>query len=424
MTKKKNFEMFSLKNGMEVILIPRKESPATTVMVTVMVGSKYETKDISGLSHFLEHMAFKGTKKRPTYLDISLELEGLGASYNAGTDQESTNYYATVANKSFDQIFDIVTDLYLNPTVSTDELEKERGVIIEEINMYEDIPMRKVMDDFMYALYGDQPAGWSVAGRKEVIKSLKREDFINYREKHYTSENTILTIAGGYPENVKEKIEEVFGLLERKPKTKLPDVVENQEKPTEHVRFKELDQTHLILGFRAFDARDERRFALGVLTTILGRGMSSRLFQKVREEMGVAYYVSAGIDLDTNSGIVMANAGVSNNKAKEAIKAIVEEFKKFKEEVVDNKELEKAKGFIVGNMFLALETSDDLADFYTNQRIKNLEIMTPEELAEKIKSVTAEDIQAVANDLFKNEGLNLALIGPFKNKSFGDILTI
>ena len=257
-----------------------------------------------------------------------------------------------------------------------------------------------------------------------MIKSLKREDFINYREKHYTSENTILTIAGGYPENVKEKIEEVFGLLERKPKTKMPDVVENQEKPTEHVRFKELDQTHLILGFRAFDARDERRFALGVLTTILGKGMSSRLFQKVREEMGVAYYVSAGIDLDTNSGIVMTNAGVSNNKAKEAIKAIVEEFKKFKEEVVDNKELEKAKGFIVGNMFLALETSDDLADFYTNQRIKNLEIMTPEELAEKIKSVTAEDIQAVANDLFKNEGLNLALIGPFKNKSFGDILTI
>lgn len=405
-------------------MVPRKESPATTVMVTVKVGSKYETKDISGLSHFLEHMAFKGTKKRPTYLDISSELEGLGASYSASTGQESTDYYAKVANRSFDQIFDIVTDLYLNPTVPAKELEKERGVIIEEINMYEDIPMRKVEDDFMYVLYGDQPAGWSIIGGKEVIKNLKRDDFISYREKHYTSENTILTIAGGYPENVKEKIEETLESLERKPETKLPDVVENQEKPAEYVRFKELDQTHLILGFRAFDAHDKRRFALGVLTTILGQGMSSRLFQKVREEMSAAYYVSAHTGFDANSGIVMANAGVSNNKVEETIKAIIEEFKKFKEETVDKKELEKARGFIVGNMFLALEASDDLADFYTNQRIRGLEIMTPEELAEKIKSVTAEDIQAVANDIFVNGGLNLALIGPFKNRSFGDILRI
>jgi len=404
--------------------VPRKESPATTVMVTVKVGSKYEHKEISGLSHFLEHMAFKGTKKRSTYLDISSELEGLGASYNASTDQESTNYYAKVANESFDQIFDIITDLYLNPTMPAKELEKERGVIIEEINMYEDIPMSKVADDFMCVLYGDQPAGWSIAGRKEVIKSLERDDFINYREKHYTSENTILTIAGGYPENVKKKIEETLGSLERKSETKLPDVVENQEKPAEHVRFKELDQTHLILGFRAFDAHDKRRYALGVLATILGKGMSSRLFQKVREKMGAAYYVSAHTGFDTNSGIVMANAGVSNDKAEEAIKAIIEEFKKFKEEAVNKKELERAKGLIVGHMFLALEASDDLASFYTDQRIKNLEIMAPEELAEKIKSVTAEDIQAVANDLFKNEGLNLALIGPFKNKGFGDILTI
>lgn len=405
-------------------MIPRKESPATTVMVTVKVGSKYETKDISGLSHFLEHMAFKGTKKRPTYLDISSELEGLGAYYNATTSQEKTNYYAKAANKSSDQIFDIVTDLYLNPTVSAKELEKERGVIIEEINMYEDIPMRKVDDDFIRVLYGDQPAGWPITGRKEVIKSLKREDFIRYRKKHYTSGNTILTIAGGYPKNIEEKIEKTFGSLERKPETKLPDVIENQEKPAEYVRFKKLDQTHLILGFRAFSAHDKRRFALSVLATVLGGGMSSRLFRKVRAEMGAAYYAYANADFDTNSGIVTAYAGVSNDKVEKAIKAIIDEFKKLKEELVGKEELKKAKGFIVGNLFLALETSNSLANFYTGRRVRNLEIITPEELAEKINTVTAEDIQAVANDLFKNEGLNLALIGPFKNRSFGDILTI
>ncbi len=306
-----------------------------------------------------------------------------------------------------------------------EELEKERGVIIEEINMYEDIPMRKVQEDFLHVLYGDQPAGWSIAGRKEVVEKLSREEFIKFRNTHYKSENTILTIAGGYPEgNMKGKIEKAFGCLERQPETKLPEVIEEQKKPAEKVRFKESDQAHFVLGFRAFDVHDERRFALAVLADILGGGMSSRLFKRVRGEMGAAYYVYAEDELDTNSGIVTASAGVSIDKVGAAIEATLEEFKKLKEEAVDKRELKKAKDHMTGQMFLALETSDSLAYFHTSQMVKKIDLTTPEEIAERINAVEAKDIQAVANDLFWDKGLNLAVIGPFKNKSFLDILKV
>ena len=421
----KNFNIFKLKNGMEVILIPRKESPATTVMVTVMVGSKYETKDISGLSHFLEHMAFKGTKKRPRPIDISSELDSLGANYNAFTSQEQTLYYAKIRNERFDKALDIVSDLYLNPTVLEEELEKEKGVIIEEINMYEDMPMRKIGYNFLKVLYGDQPAGWHILGRKEVIQKLKREDFINYREKHYKSENTILTIAGGYSEKgIKNKIENTFSSLERQPETKMPEVKEKQSKPNELIEFKKSDQTHLVLGFRAFDVHDERQYALEALADILGGGASSRLFQKIREDLGLAYYVGASANLSTNNGRIKASAGVNKNKTEEVIKIILEEFQKMKEEPVTKKELTRVKESFAGSLLLSLETSSSQAMFYTYQRVMKLEPLTPEQIIEKTNAVTAEDIQAVANDLFKNEGLNLALIGPFKNKSFGDILKI
>ena len=415
----KDFKIYKLNNGMEVILAPQIANPATTVMATVKVGSKYESKEISGLSHFLEHMTFKGTKRRSKPIDISSELDGLGASYNAFTGQEQTAYFAKVRNKHFDQVLDIISDIYLNSTVPEEELEKERGVIIEEINMYEDIPMRKVEDDFLKVLYGDQPAGWPIAGRKEVVKNLKRKDFVDYRKKHYKSENTILTIAGGYSKkNIKKKIENTFGLLEEQPETKLPDVIEKQKKPVESIRFKKSDQTHLIVGFRAFDIHDNRRFALGVLGDILGGGMSSRLFKKIRGEMGAAYYIQAGSALDTNSGIIEASAGVSNDKVEKAIKAILGEFKKLKEELVGYKEIKKTKEHIIGRMFLAIETSDQLANFYAGQRVKKLDPATPDEIAKRINSVTAEQIKSVANDLFINKGLNLALIGPFKNKKF------
>jgi predicted Zn-dependent peptidase len=421
----KDFKIYNLKNGMEVIFIPMPNSLTTTVMAMVKVGSKYETKEISGLSHFLEHMAFKGTKKRPSPIDIANELDNLGAEFNAFTGQEQTVYYAKSKNDSFDKILEIISDLYINPVVPEKELEKERGVIIEELNMYEDIPMRKINDDFIKLLYGDQPAGWPIIGRKEVIKNLKREDFISYRKKHYKSGNTILAISGGCSKkNIEDKIEKYFGALETKPETKMPDVIEKQEKPQELITYKKLDQAHLILGFRSFDIYDERKYPLIVLSKILGGTMSSRLFKEIRERMGAAYYINSGAYFDSNTGTFEVNAGVTTKKIEEVIITILNEFKKFKRELINEKEIDKAKNNITGKMLLGLETSDDLASYYGNQRIKNIDPLTPKEKIKKINNVTASQIKSVANDIFINEGLNLAIIGPFKNRSFLDILNI
>lgn len=422
---KKEYETFKLENGTEVILVPKEDSLATTVMTTAVVGSKYEEKNISGISHFLEHMAFKGTENRPNPIDISTELESLGASYNASTGHERTNYYAKVRNSHFDEALDIISDMYLNPTLPEDELEKERGVILEEINMYEDDPKMDIDDVFNKTLYGDQPAGWSILGTKEVIKSLKREDFVNYRKEHYKSGNSIITIAGGYDQKgIKEKIESAFSGINKGSKVEMPPVKENQKKPNEIIKNKESDQSHLALGFRAFDIHDERFFPLRVLSGVLGGGMSSRLFLEIRVKRGLAYYVYSSTNILTNNGHIAAWAGVNKEKTEEAIKIILKEFLKFKEESVSEEELNKTKENIIGRTFLGLETSSSLANYYTSQRVKELDPLTPEDYAEKIKSVTANDIKSVANDLFTEENLNLAVIGPFKDKSFGDILKI
>jgi len=420
-----SFRKKVLPNGMRLILVPKADSFTTTVAVSVEAGSKYETKDINGLSHFLEHMCFKGTKKRPRAIDISSELDGMGASYNAFTAQEMTSYYVKVRNESLNKVLDVIADMYLNPVFDESEIEKERGVIIEEINMYEDTPQRRVQEFFMQLVYGDQPAGWDIAGRKEVIRKLTRGDFIKYREAHYVGRATTVVVAGGFKgENIDDRIEKYFSSISRGEKSPKAAVREEQAKPAELIKHKDSDQTHLVLGFRAFDAFDERRFALDVLADILGGGMSSRLFQKIREELGAAYYVRAGTDFYSDHGLISMSAGVDHKKMEAVIGAALEEFARFRNEEVGEEELGRAKEHLVGQLFLSLETSDELGFYYALQEIQKLPIMTPEELAVKIKAVTPGEIKGVANDLFRNEGLNLAVIGPFKGKSFSGILKV
>lgn len=419
------FKRLKLDNGLRLILVPEPHSLATTVMAIVAAGSKYETKEINGLSHFLEHMCFKGTKNRPRSIDISAELDGLGAEYNAFTSQEFTSYFAKARNEVQDKILDIVSDLYLNPVFDANEIEKEKGVIVEEINMYEDLPQRRVQEYFMELVYGDQPAGWGIAGRKEVIRKLGREDFVKYRSQHYLAQATALVIAGGFDEkNIVAEVQKSFGMFPAGEKGAKEKVRETQEKPAELIKFKESDQTHLVLGFRAFGIFDERRFALQVLANVLGGGMSSRLFQRVREELGAAYYVNASADLYSDHGLIMMSAGVDHSKIEVVIKTGLEEFARFRDELVTDKELQKAKDHLIGHLFLSVETSDELAYFYGGQEVMDLELKTPQAVAEKIKEVTARDIQKVAQTLFSNNRLNLAIIGPFKDRSFGDILKI
>jgi len=414
-----------LSNGIRLVVVPQKGNMATTVAVLVEAGSKYEEKTLNGISHFLEHMCFKGTTKRPKPIIIARELEQLGAEYNAFTTEEYTGYYAKVKNESFDVALDIISDMYLNPIIDAEELEREKGVIIEEINMYEDIPPRKVPNIFMEILYGNQPAGWSVAGEREIVQKITREDFISFRGQHYIPATTTIVIAGGADfKNIEKKLESIFsGMKKAKKKEKKP-VIELQGKPKEKIVFKESDQTHFMMGFRAFDMYDRRRFTLQVLADILGGGMASRLFSRIREELGAAYYVSAFPNLFTDHGYIAMVAGVNNEKLRAVLSASLEEFSRMKKEPVSKNELEHTKDHLIGSFHLSLETSDQLSMYYGLQALMKSGMQTPEMFAKKIKAVKASEVQALARELFVNKTLNLALIGPYKDATFSDILKI
>lgn len=406
-----------LKNGLRVITVPMKENPTVTVLVLVEAGSKYEEKKNNGISHFLEHMCFKGTEKRPKAIDISKELDGLGSQYNAFTSQEYTGYYAKSDAKHFKKIFEVISDIYLNSTFPEVEMEKEKGVIIEEINMYEDLPNRHVQDLMMELLYGDTPAGWNIAGSKENILNMKREDFVKYKKAHYLPEATTLVVAGKISEKeVIREAEKIFGKVARGKKAGKPKVREEQNKPQALVSFKDTDQTHFVLGVRTYDLFDKRNAVLSLLGGVLGGGMSSRLFQKLREEMGVGYYVRAYNDAYTDHGFFQISAGVDNKRVKEVLNAVIEECKKMMDEEVSTEELNKAKECLIGNMKLSLEGSDDIANFYGGQEILKKKEKNLEEKIREIRKVTARQIRNVARDIFKDKKLNLALIGPFKDK--------
>ncbi len=419
-------QKITLDNGLRMILAPQAQNLAATVLVLVETGTKYEIKKINGLSHFLEHMCFKGTKKRPKPIDISSELESIGAEYNAFTGMEYTGYYAKAQSRHFDKILDVISDMYLNPIFKPAEIDKERGVIIEEINMYEDLPMRQVGILFMNLLYGDQPAGWDTLGEKEIIQKLTKKDFLKYRKEHYVANGTVIIVSGNFNEKkVVKQIQSAFkGIISEKKFGKIK-VKESQSNPAVLLKFKQTDQTHLILGVRAFDIFDERRYVLQILSGILGSGMSSRLFQKIRGKMGAAYYVRAGIDLFTDHGYLDVSAGIDKNKIEQVIEAILKEFKFLIKKPVGNKELQRVKDNLIGNLILGLETSDAIASFYGDQEIIAKQIISPEELIKKIQSVKAEEIMATAKRIFQNNRLNLAIIGPFENKEkFEELLKL
>ena len=415
-----------LGNGLRLILVPQASSFAASVLILVEAGSEYETKRTNGISHFLEHMTFKGTTKRPRPGTIAEELTALGAQHNAFTSEEFTGYWAKSDARKLPRVLDIISDLYLNPILAPEEIEKEKGVIVEEINMYEDTPTQKVHDIFSALLYGDQPAGWDVTGTKENVRRFTREDLVRYREGRYSASGTVVVVSGKMNEKaVIAAVKSSFGGLPRRRIVSKGPTREHQTKPQALVKFKASDQGHLVLGFRAFDLFDKRKHALRVLADILGGSMSSRLFKKVRDELGAAYYIGAGTDLSLDHGVFAVSAGVDHAKIETVIKAVLEECRKLTRDLVPEAELRRSKDHMIGNVLLGLETADELASFYGTQEILQKTLLPPDELVDRIKKTTAEEVRAVARSVFKNEGLNLAVIGPYRTSAaFKKILTL
>ena len=421
------FKKTKFPNGLRLVTVPMKGTKAVTVLVLVGAGSKYEDKKNNGISHFLEHMFFKGTKKRPNTLAITEILDRVGGEYSAFTGKEYTGYHAKVDAKHLDLALDWVSDIFLNSKLNLEEIEREKGVIIEEINMYLDTPIKYISDLWEGLLYGNQPAGWKILGEKEAIAKMKRKQFLDYLKEYYLAKNVVVVVAGniGEVKSQKSKVQSYFANIKKgQPKAK-QKVVEKQKKPGVLVHYKKTDQTHFYLGVRAYDIFDERKYALVVLGVILGGNMSSRLWISVRERQGLAYYITTLVQPYTDSGYLVTYAGVDNKKVEKAIKIILEEYKKITQGKISGIELKKAKDYIRGSTILELESSDAVASFFGGQEVLTNKILTSEQKFAKIDSVTVEDIQKTAQDIFRPEKLNIALIGPFKDKKkFEKLLNI
>jgi len=416
MTKIMKYKKTKLKNGLRIITVPMKDTQTATVVVMVGVGSRYESGKEAGLSHFIEHMLFKGTEKRPTTLDISEELDSIGGEFNAFTSKDTTSFYAKVDAKHLGIALDVVSDIYLNSKIDPEEIKKESGTIIQEINMYEDLPMQKVGSVFEKLLYPQNQLGQDIIGTKKSVASFKREDFIDYMKRFYVANDTVVCVAGKFDEKkIISEMEKYFSKMAQGKKTKIIKVKEVQKKAEAKIQFKKTDQTHLILGVRAYPENHKDRFVLGLLSIILGGNMSSRLFVEVREKKGLAYYIRTSGDSFADCGYLATQAGVEHKNLKLTLETILKEYKKIATKKVSEKELRNAKDYIKGKSVMGLESSDEVAMFFVEQELRKKKIMLVEEIFKNIEKVTTKDILRVAKDIFKKRKLNLAVIGPHKN---------
>lgn len=410
------FERKTLKNGLRLLTIPMPGFESATVLVMVGAGSRYEKRNNSGISHFLEHMAFKGTKKRPSALDIANLIDGMGGEFNAYTGKETTGYYIKSAAANIELSIDVLSDMLQNSLLDPKEIEKEKGVIIEELNLYEDTPVRKIGDIYEELLYGDTPLGWDIGGSKDVIRKITHQDFVEYMKSLYSADNITVVVAGGVETKKMTKlIEKYFGQMPSFKTLKAEGVKEKQSKPAVKIRHKKTEQVHIALGVRTVPLAHPDRYALDVLASMLGGGMSSRLFTEVREKRGLAYYVRTHADQYVDCGSLVTMAGVDAKRVEEAIKVIIDEYLIVASEKgnIMPDELKKAKEYLKGHMVLELEDSRSVANFYAAQELLENKIDNPIEVLKKIDAVTEEQIKNVAQK-YLNLPLNLAIIGDFK----------
>jgi predicted Zn-dependent peptidase len=411
-----NYKKTILPNGLRVLTIPMPSFESATVMVMVGAGSRYETRKNNGISHFLEHMAFKGTEKRPNALDISTIIDGIGGEFNAFTGKETTGFYVKSAADKLETSLDVLSDMLMHSKFDTKEIEKEKGVILEEINLYEDTPSRKIGDVYERLLYKDTPMGWDIAGEKDIILKIQREDFLTYMLSLYGAQNITVVVAGGIDSlKAEELVNKYFGKMDKFDTLRYKKVEEKQEEPELLIKQKKTEQVHIALGVRTVPLEHEDHYSLEVLAGILGGGMSSRLFHEVREKRGLAYYVRSSSDHYQDCGSLVTTAGVDPKRTKEAINVILEEYKKVSnlKSQISNQELRKAKEYLKGHLVLELEDSRSVSGFYAQQELLEKQINNPAEILEKIEKVSVEDVEKVAKKYFVNKGLNLAIIGNF-----------
>ena len=408
-----------LPNGLRVITIPMPSLESVTVSIWAKTGSRNENSKNNGISHFLEHMFFKGTTNRPTAKQIAEEIDSIGGIQNAGTSKEYTQYYIKCRADKIETAFDLLSDMTLNSLLDHKEIEREKGTIIEEIRMYEDTPMISIGEVFESLVYSGHTLGMDIAGTEKTVGEMKREDFLDYRNNFYTPDNMILTIAGGVDQNTANELAKKYfeKLIKSTTKPAFNKFTARQAKPNIKLHNKKKEQTHVILGFLADGKNYKGKYAQTILSAILGGGMSSRMFTEVRERRGLAYAIRTSMDRYTDIGYIGTYAGLDTKRAVEAVDVMLEQHYGINSEKlrINNSELIKSKEFLKGHLALALEDTSDVSSFFGDQELFSKKVLTPEEVFKKIDKVTMDEVNFEAKRLFVPERLNLAIIGPYKD---------
>lgn len=414
------FEKRVLKNGIRTVLVPLPSTKAATVLVLFRVGSRYETPNTNGIAHFVEHMMFKGTKKRPTTLDISQALDRYGAEYNAFTSKDYTGYYIKIDRDKLGEAMDILFDMLLHSKLDAKEVDRERKVIFEEIKMHDENPLMHIDDMFESVLFNGSPLGWDIAGTKESMSKVTQKNIVDFVHNYYRPSRTLVVVCGNVDEGIFKEVENFTREL-KEPKNKehvwIPHkFAARKEAARLKVQFKELEQTQLMLGFPAYKYGDPKLRALSIMHTILGGTMSSRLFVSVREKRGLAYTVRTDVGMYEDTGVFSVHAGLDAARVPEAIKVIREELMKMTKTGVTAKELQDAKSAIKGRIVLSLEESNDLAGWFAKQELFTGKMETPDERFKQLEAVTLKDVLAVAREIIQPSKMAAAVIGPFKDE--------
>ena len=416
-------DVFTLENGLKVVFADTDAFPTLTTILLVGAGSRYENKINNGVAHFFEHMAFKGSKKYPNSHIIAAEVEGAGGIFNAFTNKDHTGYWIKSTSEHFERVTDVISDMVLNSFLLPEEIEKEKGVIVEELNLYNDTPYQKVNDIFETLLYDGNPLGLEIGGHKNTVTKFTRKTFTDYMDTFYQPNNAVFVVSGGINStNVSKK--EMLDLITAKfknwkkgQKKDYLKVIENQKKPNLIIKYKDTEQSHFVLGFRSISRENNKKYALAVLSAILGGGMSTRLFKEVRERRGLCYYISTSRSLYNDVGNIYTRAGVTIDldKTKTAIEVILKEHKKILDGDVKTDELTRAKEMIKGRFLLSLEDSFEVANYYGEKLLLEGKITETESYLDMLEKVKMDDVMSIAEETFKPEKLNLALIGPVKD---------
>lgn len=410
-----------LKNGIRVVWIDQPMSTACAIEVFVNVGSRYEEKPINGVSHFIEHLMFKGTKRRPDPQLISKSLDRFGADYNASTSKDRTSYFVKIEADRLPEAIDVLHDMLANSTFKAADIDRERGVIVEEINMYEDNPQSQMGDLLDEQTFGDHPLGWNIAGTREIIKGISREDILKYRERFYQPERLVVAVAGKLPKNTWGLLEKTFGSW-KAPKKAKP--VENApvfaKDALKGVRFslqtKKIEQVQLGMAFLTFPMFDERQEAARLIAIMLGGTMSSRLFTELREKRSLCYSIGAGRSAFEEIGTFHISAGLEKKCLKEAVSVLWKELEKMSTKLVTADELTRAKDFIRGKFYLNFEDPLTQADWYGDQLNYRKHWRTPEERMKALAAVTPAQIRAVAKEIFDRKNYAVSIVGPYESE--------